>query len=168
MKTTIKLYSLACNDIRAYLFTLLFVAGNLLLPRLCHMVADGGLMLLPVYFFTLVAAYKYGLQVGLLTGALSPLVNTLLFGMPAAAMLPLILIKSCLLAGCAAYAARRSGKVAFVAVLLAVVAYQAVGFAVEGAWVGFEAARRALQVSAPGILLQIFGGYALLKVTEKL
>ncbi|MDR0766608.1 MAG: ECF transporter S component [Odoribacteraceae bacterium] len=167
MKTTVKLYSLSYSDAKTYLFALLFVAGNLLLPLACHLVPDGGRMLLPLYFFTLIAAYKYGLQVGLLAAVLSPVANALLFGMPAAAALPLIVIKSCLLAACAAYAARRSGRITFVPILLAVVACHGIGLAVESAWNGFTVAASALKMAVPGILLQVLGGYALLKATAR-
>jgi hypothetical protein len=161
------LYSLGDSNAKTYLFALLFVAGNVALPRLCHLVPDGGLMLLPIYFFTLIAAYKYGLQVGLLAAVLSPLVNNLLFGMPPGGMLALVVIKSGLLAVAAAYAARRSGKVAFLPVLAAVLACQSTGLLVEGAWFSYPAALHALQVAVPGILLQVFGGYALLKALDK-
>ena len=62
-----KLYSLNYSNVKTYLFTLLFVAGNIALPQLCHLVPYGGPTLLPIYFFTLIAAYKYGFRVGLLT-----------------------------------------------------------------------------------------------------
>ena len=91
------------RDIRAYTMAALFVAGNIVLPQLCHLVPQGGLVWLPIYFFTLVAAYKFGLTAGLLTAIASPVVNSLLFGMPAAASLPIILIKSVLLAVAAAF-----------------------------------------------------------------
>ena len=100
MKTTeVKLYSLNYSEIRTYLFGLLFVAGNIILPQCCHLIPQGGLTWLPIYFFTLIGAYKFGWKVGLLTAFLSPLVNSFAFGMPAAAMLPGILLKSCVLAG---------------------------------------------------------------------
>lgn len=106
METSAKLYSLPFGNVKTYLFALLFVAGNIALPQLCHLVPAGGPTLLPIYFFTLIAAYKYGFKVGLLTALLSPVINHLLFAMPAAAVLPAILIKSGLLAGTAALAAR--------------------------------------------------------------
>ena len=87
MNTSAKLYSLPFGNVKTYLFALLFVAGNILLPQLCHLLPLGGPTLLPIYFFTLVAAYKFGLRVGLLTAVLSPVVNHLLFAMPAAAVL---------------------------------------------------------------------------------
>lgn len=92
METSAKLYSLPFGNVKTYLFVLLFVAGNIALPQLCHLVPAGGPTLLPIYFFTLIAAYKYGFKVGLLTALLSPVINHLLFAMPAAAVLPAILI----------------------------------------------------------------------------
>ena len=101
MRTTIvKLYSLEYNQLRTYWAVTLFVAGNMILPQLCHLVPQGGIRWLPIYFFTLVGAYKYGWKVGLLTALVSPLVNSALFGMPAVAVLPAVLLKSVLLAGC--------------------------------------------------------------------
>ena len=91
--TAVKLYSLDYRDAKTYLAAVLFVAGNIVLPQICHLVPQGGLRWLPIYFFTLVGAYKYGWRVGLLTAVLSPLVNSALFGMPAAAALPAILLK---------------------------------------------------------------------------
>ena len=60
METSVKLYSLKHSNVKTYLFALLFVAGNIALPQLCHLVPYGGPTLLPIYFFTLIAAYKYG------------------------------------------------------------------------------------------------------------
>ena len=105
METTTKLYSLNYSNVKTYLFALLFIIGNVALPQLCHLTPYGGPTLLPIYFFTLIAAYKYGFRVALLTAILSPIINHLLFGMPPLAVLPAILIKSTLLAGAAALAA---------------------------------------------------------------
>ena len=117
METTVKLYSLNFRQAKTYWFTLLFVAGNLILPQLCHLIPQGGLILLPIYFFTLIAAYKFGIRVGLLTAVLSPLANSALFGMPAAAVLPEILIKSVTLAVAAAMAARYLKSVSLLAMV---------------------------------------------------
>ena len=80
--TTAKLYSLEYNNARTYGFSALFIAGNILLPQLCHTIHLGGPMLLPIYFFTLIGAYKYGWRVGLLTAVLSHLIYSMLFGLP--------------------------------------------------------------------------------------
>ncbi|MDR2085930.1 MAG: ECF transporter S component, partial [Dysgonamonadaceae bacterium] len=67
MDTTVKLYSLSYKETKTYLFALIFVTGNIVLPQICHLLPNGGLTWLPIYFFTLIAAYKYGIGVGLLT-----------------------------------------------------------------------------------------------------
>ena len=56
METSAKLYSLNYSNVRTYLFALLFVVGNIALPQICHLVPYGGPTLLPIYFFTLIAA----------------------------------------------------------------------------------------------------------------
>lgn len=152
------------RDSRAYMAAALFVAGNIVLPQLCHLVPQGGLVWLPIYFFTLVAAYKFGLTAGLLTAVASPVANSLLFGMPAAAMLPIILTKSVLLALAASFIASKVRGVALWAVALAVVAYQAVGTMAEWGMSGSLAtALQDIRLGWPGILVQIFGGYVVMK-----
>jgi hypothetical protein len=169
MNTTVKLYSLSYKETKTYLFASIFVAGNVVLPQLCHLLPGGGLTWLPIYFFTLIAAYKYGIGVGLLTAIASPLVNSLLFGMPLVAILPVIIIKSVLLAAGAAYAAHLSGKISFLAIVAAVAAYQAVGTLVEWAIVAdFSKALQDLSIGYPGLLVQIFVGYAVLRALVKI
>ena len=61
MKTsTVNLYSLSLRESRSLLFAALFIIGNIVLPQLCHLMPHGGLIFLPIYFFTLIGAYKYG------------------------------------------------------------------------------------------------------------
>lgn len=81
--------------------------------------------------FTLIAAYKYGFRVGLLTAVLSPVINHVLFAMPSEAVLPIILIKSTLLAGASALAARTVKTVSLLAVLGVILSYQLIGTAFE-------------------------------------
>ncbi|MDR0371048.1 MAG: ECF transporter S component [Prevotellaceae bacterium] len=169
METSAKLHSLSYRDAKTYLFAGIFIVGNILLPQLCHLIPQGGLIWLPIYFFTLIAAYKFGLQTGLLTAILSPLVNCLLFGMPPLASLPAILIKSSLLAIGAAYAAKLFGKVAILPILLVVLLYQIVGILAE--WMilkEFFPATQDFRIGIPGLLLQVFGGYLVLKAISKL
>ena len=94
--------TLAWHDARTYIYALAFTLAGIALPALCHLIPHGGLSLLPIYFFTLIAAYRFGWRTGLLTALLTPLANHLLTAMPPAAMLPAILTKSLLLAAFAA------------------------------------------------------------------
>ena len=158
--TTVKFCSLPYNRVKTYTVAALFVVGNVLLPQLCHLLPRGGITLLPVYFFTLVAAYKYGWRAGLLTAVASPLVNAALFGMPAVAALPVILVKSVLLVFAAAYAAASRQRCTIALLAAVVIAYQVTGGLFEWAWTGSLAA--ALQdfcIGLPGMLLQVVGGW---------
>lgn len=169
MNTTTKLYSLPFSHAKTYMFAALFTAGNMVLPQLCHLIPAGGPTWLPIYFFTLIAAYKFGLRVGLMTAVLSPVLNHLLFGMPAMAVLPAILIKSSLLAGIAALLARRVRQVSLGALLIAVLGYQAIGTLCEWALCGdFVLAAQDFRMGIPGMMLQWIGGYFALKALNKI
>lgn len=164
-----KLYSFSFSEIKTYLFALLFIVGNIALPQLCHLMPHGGVMWLPVYFFTLIAAYKYGIGVGLLTAVLSPMINSLLFGMPPVHSLPVILTKSILLACAGAYVAYRFGKVSLLGIIGIVLTYQLLGSIIEWAIVGdFIHALQDIRLGLPGLLVQVFGGYLFLKLIAKL
>lgn len=164
MEKTIKLHSLGYRESKTYLFAAIFVVGNILLPQLCHLVNMGGLIFLPIYFFTLIGAYKFGWRVGLLTALFSPLINSALFGMPHVALLPSILIKSGLLAAAAAYAASKFNKVSILTLAAVVLSYQTVGSLIEWAIIGdFALAIQDFHIGVPGILIQIFAGYYVIK-----
>jgi len=169
MSTSAKLYSYDFSSLKTYLVASLFVVGNVVAPQLAHLVPQGGFIFLPIYFFTLIAAYKYGLKVGLLTALLSPLINHLLFGMPPVAVLPAILVKSSILAVAASLLAKRANAVTILNLVFAVLSYQLVGTLIEWAMVGdFMVAVQDFRIGIPGMLLQVFGGYALLKAIEKI
>lgn len=160
----VALYQLSYSQLKTYLIAAAFIVGNIALPQLCHLMPQGGLIFLPIYFFTLVAAYKYGFTVGLTTAVLSPLVNSSLFGMPPAAALPIILIKSVTLAVAAAWIARKTSKVSLLTVALAVIAYQLIGSLAEWAMTGsIEKASQDIVLGWPGCLIQIVGGYLVLR-----
>lgn len=164
MQTThLKLYSLEYNQAKTYLAALLFIVGNIALPQLFHTVQLGGPTWLPIYFFTLVGAYKYGWRVGLLTAIVSPLVNSMLFGMPLVAVLPAILLKSALLSLVAGYAAARFRRASLLLLAGVVLIYQVVGTLGEWAIVGdFYAAAQDFRIGVPGMLFQVIGGWAVI------
>jgi hypothetical protein len=168
-KTTAKLYSLSLSEVRTYLFALIFIVGNIALPQLCHLLPHGGVIWLPIYFFTLIAAYKYGIHVGILTAILSPVINSLFFGMPPIPSLPVIMTKSIALAFAAAFIAYHFDKISFLGIILAVLTYQLTGLLVEWAFVqDFMHAIQDIRMGWPGLLVQVFGGFLLLKLIAKL
>lgn len=165
--TTVKLYQWGYDEARTYLAALAFILGNIVLPQLFHLVPQGGVTWLPIYFFTLVGSYKYGWRVGLLTAVFSPLVNSILFGMPHAAALPAILLKSVLLAIICGFVASRFRKVSIQLLVLVVLSYQIIGTFGEWAMKGdFLLAIQDFRIGIPGMLLQVFGGWVLIKARK--
>lgn len=155
------------KELRTYLAAGIFLLGNIVVPQFCHLIPQGGLIFLPIYFFTLVGAFKYGWKVGLLTALLSPVVNCLLFGMPPVASLPAILVKSVSLAVAAGLIGKHM-RFTLLSVALAVLAYQLVGMTFEYLTdFNFLHALQDVRIGWPGILIQVFGGYLLLKAMEK-
>lgn len=166
--TTFRQITFSITNVKTYLFSTLFVVGNLVLPQICHLVPDGGRIFLPIYFFTLIASYKFGLKVGLLTAIFSPLMNYLFFGMPILAMLPVILVKSSLLAIVAAWIANKSQSVSLLLIALTVLSYQVLGGLAE--WIitaNFMAALQDFRLGFPGILFQWIAGWGILKLIAK-
>lgn len=163
MQTTLRLQSLPFGSARTYITSALFIAGNIVLPQIFHHVPQGGVTWLPIYFFTLIGAYKYGWRVGLLTAFASPVVNALLFGMPTVGAVPVIMLKSVLLAVMAGYAAARFKRASVILLAAVVAAYQILGTIGEWAINGdFILACQDLRIGVPGMLLQIVGGWALI------
>ncbi len=158
--STVKLYTFGYSEMRTYLVASLFILGNIVVPQVFHLIPGGGLVWLPIYFFTLVGAYKYGWKVGLLTAILSPVINSLLFGMPPIVALPAILLKSTMLAFTAGFFASRFNKAALWQLLVVVLSYQLVG--TFGEWIlkgDFFIAMQDFRIGIPGMLMQIIGGW---------
>lgn len=167
MSTTVKLYDYSFGMSKTWIYAGLFAAGNLILPQLTHLVPLGGPALLPIYFFTLIAAYKFGWRMGLVTAIFSPLLNHLLFGMPVLSMLPIIFIKSFLLVGSAALAAKYFKKVNLLILVGVVLSYQVVGTLFEWLLSGsFYIAVQDFRIGFPGMALQVLGGWLILRVKK--
>ncbi|MCM1313678.1 MAG: ECF transporter S component [Bacteroides sp.] len=158
-----RIYQADFSTMRTYRVIAAFVGANILFPQLFHLIPGGGVAWLPIYFFTLIGAYKYGWKVGVLTAVASPLSGYAIFGMPMWELLPAMLLKSVLLALFAAIAACRFRKHLFLALTVVVLAYQLAGGMIEWIFRGDMAvAFQDFRTGIPGMLLQAVGGYALL------
>lgn len=152
MEYTSRATALTLDNWRTYLFATLFTAGNIALPQLCHLVPQGGLLFQPIYLFTLIAACRWGWRVALLTALVSPLLNTLWFGMPSVAMLPVVLLKSVVLALGVSWAmTSKVSKPLWVAVLF-IIGAQLLGAVAE--WALLSSATT-LWLCLPGVALQV-------------
>lgn len=152
MEYTSRATALTLDNWRTYFFATLFTAGNIALPQLCHLVPQGGLLFQPIYLFTLIAACRWGWRVALLTALVSPLLNTLWFGMPSVAMLPVVLLKSVVLALGVSWAmTSKVRKPLWVAVLF-IISAQLLGAVAE--WALLSSATT-LWLCLPGVALQV-------------
>jgi uncharacterized membrane protein len=151
------------KKIQLYSFVFLFTAGNIIFPYICHTIPNGGKILLPLFFFTLIASYKFGLKVGLLTAIISPLFNNLLFGNPPSAMLFDIISRSVLLAFIASYISKKTKKISLVLLTAVVLSYQLVGgltkWMIDGS---FQSSYASFLIGIPGMVLQVILGFAIL------
>ncbi|MDR2836553.1 MAG: ECF transporter S component [Bacteroidales bacterium] len=163
--TNITIKELNFSYLKNFLLLGLFITGNIILPAICHYIPNGGIMLLPMFFFTLIAAYKYGIKAGLITAILSPVINFMIFGMPAIEFLPAILIKSSSLALIAWFVAKKTHKLSILLLAFVVVSSQTFAFLLDGFIFlpNFNLAFTNLLISIPGMLIQIFAGYFIIK-----
>lgn len=165
MQTIHRTQTQSFTERRTYFTAALFATANIVLPQLCHLAALGGPTWLPIYFFTLIGSYRYGWRVGLLIALTSPTVNSMLFGMPPMEALPAILLKSVLLALAAALIGQLWRTASLLSVGSAVIIYQTVGSLGEWAMTGsLTTALQDVRIGLPGVFLQIFGGWAVLRV----
>jgi niacin transporter len=72
-------------------YTSLLIAVGVVLPVTLHMVPNAGSVLLPMHIPVLICGIACGLPYGPLCGLLTPLISSLLTGMPPAAYLPAML-----------------------------------------------------------------------------
>ena len=168
METSIKLYSLSYNEMRTYLMATVFVACNIALPQLFHLIPQGGIIFAPLSLVILAGAYKLGWRTALLAAVASPIVNHLLFGQPAAEVMPLMAVKLSLLAVIAGLTAQYFKKVSILLLVGIVLAAEILGGLIELAFTGGIAATIAdFTIGWPGLLLQVFGTYLILQLWKK-
>lgn len=168
METNIRLYTLNYTEVRTYLFAALFVACNIALPQLFHLIPQGGIIFAPLSLVILAGAYKLGWKTGLLAALASPLVNHLLFGLPAWSVMHVMVIKLATLAIIAGVTAQHYKKVTIPLLITVVLISEIIGGLSELLLTGGVSATIAdFTIGWPGLLLQVFGTYILLKIFKK-
>ena len=168
METSIRLYSLSYSEIRTYMMAALFVVCNIALPQLFHLIPQGGIIFAPLSLVILIGAYKFGWRVGLLAALASPVVNHLLFGQPAIDVMTLMAVKLALLAVIAGWTAQYSGQVSLLLIAGVVLASELFGGIAELALSGGIAATvQEFTIGWPGLLLQVIGGYLIIRYLLK-
>lgn len=164
MQTSSRLYTLNFDEVKTYLWAAVFVACNLALPRLFHLIPQGGIIFSPLTLVILAGSYKFGWRVGLIAALASPLVNHLLTGMPATAVMPLMTVKLAVLALIAGFTAQHFKKCTLLLLIGVILATKLVGGLAELAFTGgIEATIQDFTVGWPGLLLAIVGSYLVCK-----
>ena len=158
------MFTLAFNETRTYLWSAVFILCNLVLPQLCHLIPQGGVMLAPLSLVIMVGAYKFGWKPALIAAALSPLVNHYATGMPAWGILQVMTVKLIILALVAGLAAQYYRKATLLILVGVVLMAELLGGLGELALTGGIAATIAdFAIGWPGLILQVAGTYLLVK-----
>ena len=167
MEANVRLYAFDYSEAKTYLWAAIFVACNLVLPQVFHLIPQGGIIFSPLSLVILAGAYKFGWKTGLLAAALSPLVNHLLTTMPAWPVLPVMTLKLVVLALVSGLAARLFKTVSLPILAVVVLLSEAIGCLGELVVTGSIAATIAdFTIGWPGLLLQVFGAWLILKYTS--
>jgi len=83
------------SDLRLYTYVSLFVALDVSVPWICHIIHPlAGSMFLPMFFFVLLAGILFGWRAGILVGLLTPLISYGISGMPLPQVLPRIITEA--------------------------------------------------------------------------
>ena len=168
MEKSVRLYSLDYNDVRTFLWAALFVVCNMALPQVAHLIPQGGIIFAPLSLVILVAAYKLGWRTALLAAVVSPLVNNIVFGMPAWGVLPIMAVKLAMLALAAGLAVQRMQRVTLTILCGAVLLSELVGGMAELVFTGgLHATIADFTIGWPGLLLQIAGSYLIVNFIWK-
>ena len=162
--------TIALRDSISSVMTLLFIAANIGLPHLFHMIPGGGIMFLPIYFFTAVAAVLYGRSMGMFTALMSPLMGYLIFGAPRLALIPDMMLKgvllslfiTILLSKC------RSVRYRYMAIPAGVVSAWAVAGIVEWPFSGLPFAFQDFFTGIPGLCFMTIGGWIALFINKRI
>ncbi len=85
--------ALSFNEIKFYVFSLVFTGSAIFVPWFLHHFNLVGPKFLPMHFFVMVAGFLFGWRTGLIVGAMSPLLSYSLTQMPAMAILPQVILE---------------------------------------------------------------------------
>ena len=143
MEASARLYTLNYDEAKTYMWAAIFVACNLVLPQVFHLIPQRGIIFAPLSLVILAGAYKFGWRVGLIAALASPL-----------AVLALI----------AGFTAQHFRKVTLPLLIGVVLVAELAGGLGELALTGgVEATIQDFTIGWPGQLLQVIGAYLVCK-----
>ena len=164
MEATVRLYTLNYDEAKTYMWAAIFVACNLVLPQVFHLIPQGGIIFSPLSLVILVGAYKFGWKAGLLAALASPIVNHLITGQPATEVMPVMTLKLVALALVAGFTAQYFKRVTLPLLIGVVLVALVIGGLGELALTGAIAATiQDFTIGWSGLLLQVFGTWLILR-----
>ena len=167
METNARLYTLDYSQARTYLMAAIFLGCNIVLPQLFHLIPQGGIIFAPLSLVILAGSYKFGWKTGLMAALASPLVNHAVTGLPAWDVMPVMTLKLAVLALVAGLAAQRFKTVSLSLLIGVILVSKAIGCLGEFILTGGIAATIAdFTIGWPGLLLQVFGAWLILKYVK--
>lgn len=167
MQTTARLYTLNYDEAKTYLWAIVFVACNMVLPQVFHLIPQGGVIFAPLSLVILMGSYKLGWKTGLLAAIASPIVNSLVFGMPAWGVMPVMVLKLVALALVAGLTAQYFCRLTIPLIIGVVLVSELIGGLGEQALTSsITATIQDFTVGWPGLLLQVIGTYLIVKYTK--
>lgn len=168
MTTTARIYSLNFNEAKTYLWAALFIVCNMALPHLVHLIPQGGIIFAPLSFVILAGSCKFGWKTGLMAAVASPVVNHLVFGVPAWGMVQFMVLKLAIIALVAGLALQHFQRCNILWLAGIVLTSELLGGVGEWLLTGNVAGTIAdFTIGWPGILLQVVGTYAVLHFFDR-
>lgn len=163
MEANVRLYAFNYDEAKTYLWATVFVACNLVLPQVFHLIPQGGVIFSPLSLVILAGAYKFGWKTGFLAALLSPLVNHTLTGMPATDVIPVMTLKLAVLALVAGLTAQHFKKVSLPLIIGVVLVSKVIGCLGELLLTSsIDKTIADFTIGWSGLLLQIIGAWLIL------
>ena len=163
MEANVRLYAFNYDEAKTYLWATVFVACNLVLPQVFHLIPQGGVIFSPLSLVILAGAYKFGWKTGFLAALLSSLVNHTLTGMPATDVIPVMTLKLAVLALVAGSTAQHFKKVSLPLIIGVVLVSKVIGCLGELLLTSsIDKTIADFTIGWPGLLLQIIGVWLIL------
>lgn len=160
MEATVRLYTLNYDEAKTYMWAAIFVACNLVLPQVFHLIPQGGIIFSPLSMVILAGSYKLGWKTGLLAAFLSPVVNHLLTGLPSSGVLPVMTFKLVVLALVSGVTSQESKRVTLPLLISVVLITKLMGGLGEFVLTGDMAATiQDFSIGWPGLIMQVLVTY---------
>lgn len=141
---------------RVYLYSAGLAIASLLAPTLLHQLSIPGNILLPLYFFPMLATLSFGVSSGIMVALASVGLSYFLTQMPVLAVLPFVVLKAMMFALLPYAIGRVSKSSVFLSVLLTQLITQMVGgVAILIFTNNMKLAMMDLTVGYPGLILQL-------------